>query len=76
MASAKVRNAFGYGALGLAAGVFVLPFFYLVTVRTRIAVRGDPLWATLFLVLALGPAIAMALYGMRRPTDSAGEAPA
>ena len=66
MASTSARNALGFGALGLGVGLLVLPFFYITMVRTQVAVRGDPMWASIFIGILLAPAAVMAIYGWTR----------
>lgn len=63
MNQATLRPTIGFAAVGLFLGLVLFSLAYLTTVRSRVAVRGDPAWAALFLALLVGPAVVLAWYG-------------
>ena len=70
MTSERARNTIGYALLGLGIGVILFSFYYIIVNRAGIAQRYEWTWVIIHLVVLLGPAVVLGLFGSRKGAPS------
>lgn len=70
MASERAKNTAGYALLGLGIGVILFSFYYIIVNRAGIAQRYEWSWVLIHLLVLLGPAIVLGLFGSRKTAQS------